>query len=194
MYSSVRSLRPDRLPLQGPGQRKNVSSSTKVPSALGGFAHLTPTGGSAPWTPAGDSAPRPPLCACAPAVSIVAHPSAPPNFKLLPTPLWAPYTVTGLADFSEYHLLSRSMRCRRAVTRSPSVAKRRCNRPLTSALDMPVTGVPFIATISSPMPATVRRIGQFSVPVSRYDITKANIIPIGLLCNGLAHVFQKRPF
>ena len=48
MYSSVRSLRPDRLPLQGPGQRKNVSSSTKVPSALGGFAHLTPHRGICP--------------------------------------------------------------------------------------------------------------------------------------------------
>jgi len=34
-----------------PGERKNVCSSTKMPSASGVFAPWPPTGGSTPWTP-----------------------------------------------------------------------------------------------------------------------------------------------
>ena len=59
MYASVWSLQSDRLPLSAPRQRKNVCSSTKMPSASGGFVPWPTTGGSAPWTPAGGCAPDP---------------------------------------------------------------------------------------------------------------------------------------
>jgi len=70
MYTSVWSLRSDRLPLQAPGQRKNVCSSTKMSSALGGERGLCPLD------------PRLGLCLQTPVIgslAIAAHPSAPPG-------------------------------------------------------------------------------------------------------------------
>jgi len=76
---SVWSLQSDWLPLQAPGERKNVCSSTKMPSASGGLRPPDHHRGLCPLDPRWGSAPRPPLYARAPALAIAVHPSAPPT-------------------------------------------------------------------------------------------------------------------
>ena len=51
MYAAVRSLRSARLPLQAAGQRKNLSSSTKMTSDSGGLCPLTFHQGLCPLDP-----------------------------------------------------------------------------------------------------------------------------------------------
>ena len=59
MYASVWSLRSDRYHYKLQESAKNVCSSTKMPSASGGFAPWPPTGGSAPGTTLGAPPPDP---------------------------------------------------------------------------------------------------------------------------------------